>query len=226
MKYIVIGLGSFGATLATTLTDLGHEVIGVDIDENQVEAIKDKITHAITLNATNEQSLKTLPLDSADTVIIGIGKDAGSSIMATALLKKLEVKEILCRAVSDIHQTVLETMGVEKIIHPERETAERLAMTLELDHVLEAFSLTNEFKIAEVEVPRECIGQTIEALQLPQRYNLLILTLKRNVRKKNLLGVWKPLKEVVGVIKPGEMVREGDVMVVFGAKKDIKRFVG
>jgi trk system potassium uptake protein TrkA len=226
MKYIVIGLGSFGATLATTLTDLGHEVIGVDIDENQVEAIKDKITHAITLNATNEQSLKTLPLDSADTVIIGIGKDAGSSIMATALLKKLEVKEILCRAVSDIHQTVLETMGVEKIIHPERETAERLAMTLELDHVLEAFSLTNEFKIAEVEVPRECIGQTIEALQLPQRYNLLILTLKRNVRKKNLLGVWKPLKEVVGVIKPGEMVREGDVMVVFGTKKDIKRFVG
>lgn len=226
MKYIVIGLGSFGATLATTLTDLGHEVIGVDIDENQVEAIKDKITHAITLNATNEQSLKTLPLDSADTVIIGIGKDAGSSIMATALLKKLEVKEILCRAVSDIHQTVLETMGVEKIIHPERETAERLAMTLELDHVLEAFSLTNEFKIAEVEVPRECIGQTIEALQLPQRYNLLILTLKRNVRKKNLLGVWKPLREVVGVIKPGEMVRDGDVMVVFGAKKDIKRFVG
>ena len=125
MKYIVIGLGVFGSSIAEKLAEMGNEVIGVDLSMSKVESIKDKITHAISLDATDIEAVKNLPLDDTDIVIIGIGQDKAANIMAGALMKQLHVKRLISRAVDPLQRTVLETMGIEEIIHPERETADR-----------------------------------------------------------------------------------------------------
>lgn len=225
MKYIVIGLGSFGSTLSATLTEMGHEVIGVDTDIDRVEKVKDQVTHAIALDATNQQALETLPLASADVVIVGIGKDAGSSIMATALLKQMKVKRLISRAINPLHQTVLETMNVEEIVQPEKEAAQRLATRLEFDEVIDSFRLTDRYTIAEVSIPTDCIGRTVAQLQLPDRFNLVILTVIRKQTQRNLLGVVKPVREVIGVISSDTELFAGDILVIFGAVDDIRRFI-
>ena len=225
MKYIIIGLGNFGTSLAITLTDMGHEVIGVDKEMTLAESIKDQITHSICMDTTNQQAIKTLPLKDADTVIVGIGENEGASIMTTALLKKMGVERLICRAVSPIHQTVLETMNVQEIVHPEKEMAERLAMKMEFEHVVEAFSLTDKYKIAEVDIPKECVGKTIGAVNFPEEHNLSVLTIIRKKQRRNLLGVIKPIQEVTGVIKRDMQLEEGDLLVIFGAREDIKKFV-
>ncbi len=225
MKYIVIGLGTFGATLSTMLAEMGHEVIGVDSSMERVQVAKESITHAVCLDATNEQALETLPIRSADRIIVGIGKDAGASILTTALLKQKKVQHIISRAISKLHQTVLEAMGVDSIIHPERETAERLAMKLEFDEVMDSYSLSDNYKIAEIQAPEFCHEKTIEELALPQKFNLIVLTIIRQVKKENLLGQAKPVNEILGSVKPGMKVIKGDKLVLFGAREDIRSFM-
>ncbi|MEM4250192.1 MAG: TrkA family potassium uptake protein, partial [Candidatus Nitrosotenuis sp.] len=125
MKFIVIGLGNFGSSLASRLTSMGHEVIGVDSDMRKVESSKDKITHVIKLDSTDTTAINTLPLREIDVAIIAIGEDFGASIMTTALLKQNNVKRLISRALSPLHEKVLEAIGVSEIIHPEQESADR-----------------------------------------------------------------------------------------------------
>ena len=91
MKYIIVGMGSFGGFLAARLTELGHEVVGVDSSEIKIEQVKDKITHAILMDATDAETVKTLPYKDSDAVIITIGENVGASIMVTAIFKQLNL---------------------------------------------------------------------------------------------------------------------------------------
>lgn len=225
MQYIIIGLGNFGTTLATKLTQAGHEVIGLDINIQKVEALKDQITHAIAMDTTNEQALKTLPLKTADAIIVGIGKNEGANILTTALLKKLGAQSLICRAVSSLHQTVLESMGITEIIHPENLAAVQLALKMEFSTAFEAFSLNDQFKIVEVEVPHSFVGQSIESIALPEKNNILILTIRRTKMQKNFLGIEKQTLEAIGMINKDTILREGDHFILFGKKKDIATFI-
>ena len=106
MKYIVIGLGNFGLSLAEKLTKLGNEVIGIDNSMTKVEAVKEKISHAICMDATDEYTMTGLPWKDTDIVIIAIGEDTGANIMATAMVKKLHPNRIISRAITPIHETI------------------------------------------------------------------------------------------------------------------------
>ena len=119
MKYLVIGLGNFGSTLATTLTDMGHSVIGVDSNEHCIEEIKDRIDLAYIMDATERVSLRSLPLDEIDCVIVAIGQSMDSSLRAVASLKELKVKNIIARALDTTHSSILRAMDVQKILIPE-----------------------------------------------------------------------------------------------------------
>lgn len=131
MKYIVVGLGSFGAPLATRLTAKGNEVIGIDTNLERVNALKDKISHCICLNATNEETLAELPLKNTDVVVVCIGKDQGANVMVTAMFKNLGVKKLISRATNTIHEGILKAIGVDEIINPEAEAAERWSEELQ-----------------------------------------------------------------------------------------------
>ena len=119
MKYLVIGLGNFGSTLAATLTDMGYSVIGVDCKEHCIEEIKDRIDLAYIMDATERVSLRSLPLDEIDCVIVAIGQSMDSSLRAVASLKELKVKNIIARALDTTHSSILRAMDIQKILIPE-----------------------------------------------------------------------------------------------------------
>lgn len=106
MKYIIIGLGNFGASLAQKLTEQGNEVIGIDTNMTKVDAFKEKISHTICMDATDEFTVSGLPLKDTDIVLVAIGEDQGSNIMTTALLKNLQVKRLISRSINPLHEKV------------------------------------------------------------------------------------------------------------------------
>lgn len=127
MKYIVIGLGNFGTTLACRLTDMGHEVIGVDSNEHRIDDIKDRISVAYIMDATEKVALESLPLDEVDCVIVSIGQSMDCSLRIVAILKELKVKLIYARALDLTHKSILTAMNIQKIFIPESMAAEIIA---------------------------------------------------------------------------------------------------
>ncbi|WP_081211048.1 potassium channel family protein [Salegentibacter sediminis] len=225
MKYIIIGLGNFGTSLAEKLTAMGNEVIGVDNNLDRVEAIKEKITHAISLDATDFNAVTNLPLKDTDIVIVSIGEDLGANIMATALMKQLKVKRLISRAVSSLQEMVLEAMGVEEIIHPEEETAERWSKKLNLEGVVDSFEVTGEYSIVETEVPEEYDGKTLQELGLKRKHNIIVLTTIRIATENNEIGARKNVSIVQGVASAQTKLHSGDVMVLYGNNSDIKKLL-
>ncbi len=225
MKIIVIGLGSFGASLAEKLTKMGNEVIGVDIKLSRVEAIKDIITHAINLDATEIGAVSNLPYKDADIIVMAIGEDKGANILATALMKQLKVKRLISRAVSPLQEMVLEAMGVDEIIHPEEETAERWSKKLNLRGVVDSFELNRDFSIIETNIPLEYNGKNLEEIGLKRNYNIIVLTVISFVNEKNKLGILRKISNVQGVASAKTILHHGDIMVLYGHNKDLRKLL-
>lgn len=127
MKYLIIGLGNFGGSLASKLTDMGHDVIGVDNNEHHIEDIKDKISVAYIMDATDKSSLRTLPLDDIDYAVVAIGQSMDCSLRTVAALKELRVAHIYARAIDQTHRSILRAMSIEKVFIPESFAADIIA---------------------------------------------------------------------------------------------------
>lgn len=224
-KYIIIGLGNFGASLAEKLTEMGNEVIGVDLNMSKVEAIKDKITHAVNLDSTDVTAVSNLPLKDTDVVIVGIGEDKGANIMATALMKQLHVKRLISRAVSPLQEMVLEAMGVDEIIHPEEETAERWSKKLNLQGVVDSFEVNRDFSIVETAIPEEYDGKTLEEVALKRKYDVIVLTTIKFSGEKNEIGAMREVSNVQGVASARTVLHKEDLMVLYGHNKNIKKLL-
>jgi trk system potassium uptake protein TrkA len=225
MKFIIVGLGNFGASLAEKLTNQGNEVIGIDSSMVKVDALKEKISHTICMDATDESTVSGLPLKDTDVVIVAIGEDQGSNVMATALFKNLHVKRLISRAINPLHEMVLKTLGVDEIVHPEEETAERWSKKLCLKGVIDSFELNDEFSLVEANIPSRYVGRKIEELNFRKKYNLLILT---TIKKTEILGKLgtRIIENKVQGVASGELVLEkGEIMVIYGSNNDIERFL-
>ena len=219
MKYII------GGYLAKRLTNLGHEVIGVDSSESRIELIKDSITHSIVMDATDQAAVKNLPLKDTDVVIIAIGEDIGASIMSTAIFKQLKSNRIIARAINQLHETVIQAIGVDEIIHPEEETADRLSKRLEMKGVLDSLEISDEYNIVEVKVPSRYVGMTVAAADIRKEFYLNILTIIKIEQRKNLLGINTPHKNVIGVVTPEYKFENEDILLLFGKIKNIQDFL-
>ncbi|MFT7380448.1 MAG: trk system potassium uptake protein TrkA [Roseivirga sp.] len=225
MKYIIIGLGNFGASLAEKLTRIGHEVIGVDNDMSKVEAVKEEITHAICLDCTDAHAVNHLPLNDSDAVLVCIGENQGANVMATALMKKMKVKRLISRAVSPLHQTVLEAMGVDEIVHPEQESASRWAKRLNIEGVVDSFELNEEYSIVEAKVPSKFVGQTVLEIGFKKNFDVVVLTTIKEEVKKNMLGVNTTVMKVQGVASSKTAMEKGDIMVIYGHITNIEKLL-
>ena len=225
MKYTIVGMGNFGAFLAQRLTELGHEVVGVDSRPNRIEMIQDKITHAVVLDATDLQAVKNLPMKDCDVVIIAIGEDVGASIMTTAIFKQMNPKRIIGRAINQLHETVIRAIGVDEIIHPEEETAQRLAKRLELTGVLDSLEISDDYNIVEVKLPKRYIGLSLVEANIRNEFSLNILSTIKMKEKTNLLGMKSLKKQVTGVIMADYIFAEEDILLIFGMVKDIHKFL-
>ncbi|WP_264559845.1 potassium channel family protein [Flavobacterium sp. N2270] len=224
MKIIVFGLGNFGMSLSLSLTETGNEVIGIDKQMDKVNLVKDKISHAICMDSTNELAYEAVPLKDADKVVVAIGESEGAAIITTAIIKKLSNVKIISRALSPIHDTVLEAMGIHSIIHPEQESADRLTKQINFKSTLENYQLDDNYTISEVKARKEFIGKTLEELDSIDKYRLTLVTIIRKKEKRNLIGKKNTIKESIGRPSPETVIEECDILVVYGNNKDIEKY--
>lgn len=225
MKYLIIGLGNFGASLAEKLTTQGNEVIGIDTSMNKVDALKEKISHTICMDATDEFTVSGLPLKDTDIVIVAIGEDQGANVMVTALLKNMNVKRLISRAINPLHEKVLKALGVDEIVHPEEETAERWAKKLCLNGVVDSFELSDDYSIVEVNLPLKYVGKKISEIDIRRKFNLLVLTTIKSSQEKNSFGRTSKVSRVQGVVSPNLILDKDDILVVYGSNIDIERLL-
>lgn len=223
MKYIVVGLGNFGSSLALKLAEGSHEVIGVDHNEEHLNLYKEKLTHVLKMDSTSELAVSQLPLSDADGVIICIGEDSGAAITTAALFKKYVPNcRIVARATSDIQKTIFEAMGVEEIINPESEYADSFANRLTISGNMNTFLLDSKYEIAEFKVPADFIDKTIGEIDIINNWQVSLITIIRHKERKNLLGVKVAGTKVIGVLSGDTKFEENDTLVLFGRIKKLE----
>lgn len=224
MKYIVLGLGHFGKSLAVQLTERGHEVIGVDIRIGIVEQLKDKITHTICMDTTDREAVSSLPLKDSHAVIVAIGEDGGASLMTTALLKQLQVRRIIGRVINDLQKTVLDAMDIKEYIMPEEDAASRLALRLDNIDIVDSFKISEKYSIIETKVPGKYVGMSLREADLTNKYRVIVLTTIRKYETRDKGNV-RIENEATGIATSSTILEEGDLLVLFGQISDIRRLI-
>lgn len=225
MKYIVIGLGNFGGSLALRLTELGHEVIGVDINAERVEKLKSRLSTTITMNAVTMETLSVLPLQQVDIVVVAIGTDFAASTQAVAALRQSGVQRIVARGLTALHVGVLQTLGVERVVFPEKDAAEAVAQTMSLGGFLSSYRIDNANYILQFVVPPTLVGKTIEQSAITQDYQLRIIALKKVMQVKNMLGLSHSERVIASDTTSETVIEKGDILVVYGLLKNYDRMV-
>jgi trk system potassium uptake protein TrkA len=215
-QFGVIGLGRFGSAMATTLVELGHDVVGIDGDEGRVQELADLITHAVQLDATDAKALRAAGIQDVDVAVVSIGEHIESSLLVVMLLHELGVKTIVAKAVTPLHGRILEKLGVSRVVFPEREMAIRVAHSLVMPSAVDYIELSRDFSIVELPAPDAFVGQTLKQLELRPRYGLTLIAIKR---QDGATG------RVVTNISPtaDEMIRRGDVLALLGANDRLNR---
>lgn len=225
MKIVIFGLGNFGMSLAIHLADTGNEVIVADRNSEKIELIKDKVSHAVALDATNENAYHALPLKNTDIAVIAIGVDEGAAIMSTAIVKKISKAKIISRSSSAVQDTIFEAMGVDQIIHPEQEYAERMTKKINLKGSIDNFEIDDEYLVSEVEICDSMVDKTVISSKFRKNYNLNIITILRKKHYTNLIGRKAVKQEVIGMPKPDTVFKKKDILVVFGKNSNIDKYL-
>ena len=177
-SYVVIGLGRFGTELATRLYDSGEEVMVIDTDEQQIDKIADRVTRAVAADARDLDVLRKLGVENFDRAVIAVGTDLAASALITMNLKTLNVPFIMCKAHDDTYREILERLGADQVIIPEREVADKLALSLTHAGIMEYIELSSEFGIVEMEPIPEWVGKTIRELELRSRYGFNVIAVR------------------------------------------------
>lgn len=207
--FAVIGLGSFGSTIATQLVSLNHDVIGIDNNKRNVESISDQITHAVIADATDEHVLKELIIQNCEAVVVAIGEDIEASILCVLHLKNLGMNKIWAKAKSKAHHMILTHLGVSKIIHPEEDMGTRVAQSLSYPMVSRYMGLEDNHFIVKIEIKASLKGE---------RFNHLmgnIPAIKTILHKRG--------KEILYNIDPNLILQEGDILVVEGELEPLRK---
>ena len=224
MKCIVIGLGTYGRVLVDELSELGHEVVAVDIDSSNVDKVKDKCSAAFQIDAIDEQALSILPLKTVDIVIVAIGANLGVSVRLVALLKKMGVTHIYARASDVVHRNILQAFNIEKIIIPEEDAARSLVRQMDLGTKAELFRIHDEFGVFKFKVPQRLVGLAPNALKIEKEFNLSIIVVKKHCRVQNILGIEHDDFNVVKATETNQPLDERDELVCYGKDSDFRRF--
>ena len=206
----VIGLGRFGYAMATTLTSLGHEVIGIDGDEDKVRAVADNVSLAMQLDATDEKALRGAGIKDVDWAVVSIGENIEASLLVVTLLREIGITRIVAKAVTALHGRILEKLGVTRVVFPEREMAIRVAHSLVMPNVIDYIELSSDFSIVEVPAPTDFIGKSLRDIGLRARFGLTTIAIK-HLKKDGTVASTN--------IAPGpdDVIQEGDVLSLLGS---------
>jgi len=226
MKFAIIGLGDFGASIAVSLAEKGAEVMAIDHDMEVIEEIKDKVSTAIKMDSTDEKSIRSLGIDKVDTVIISIGTHFEDTVLTSVLLLQMGVKRIIARVNSQIQEKILIKLGVHQVISPEIEIAKRLATTLINEEIIDYLPLDENYNIIQMKSPRAFVGKSLQEIDLRIRYNINLITIKRVYQVKDeATGALITKERIYGVPTATTIIEENDILIVLGKDKDISKII-
>ena len=211
-QFVIVGLGRLGTAMIATLQSLGHDVLGIDTDEELVQDLSGDFpsAHLVAADATDESVLRDLNVGQFDGAAVVIGENMEAGILATANLKEIGVPFVVSRAVSKLHGRVLEMIGADRIIEPERDMGAQVARTMASPAVIDYVDLGEDEALIEAEVPKDWVGKSLSDLHLSRESGLTILAVKPKGKS--------------GTIPSGDTVlHEGDVIVVGGTKEALDR---
>jgi trk system potassium uptake protein len=202
-QVMVVGLGRFGSAVARELEKLGHQVLAIDRSEQRVNDIASDVTHALQLDAADEDALRGAGAGDFNTAIVAISSDAEPSIFATMVLKRLEVRTVIAKAGSILHGEILSRVGADRVVFPEREAGLRLAHSFNVPNVIDYLDVAPSFGIEKIRPPESFIGRSLGELDLKGRVGLTPIALRRG----NQVFV-NPARD--------ERVAEGDELILIG----------
>lgn len=201
----VIGLGQLGLKLAQTLNSLGHDVLAIDTDERSVQEAATMVTHAVQADATNESALRELGIGNFDIAIVTIGDQIEENVLATILLKKMGVRYVIARAANDLHGTILEKIGADKVLFPEQEMGIAIAHVLTLGDIIDYIPVAPGYGVVKLIAPPYFVGQSLSSIGFGAsgKWKVAVLLLLRS-------------QEVL--ISPGDsqVIKSEDAMVLAG----------
>lgn len=210
-EYAVIGLGRFGGSICKALSEEGLEVMAMDMNEDRVNEYAKIASHAVIGDSTDESVLKNLGIRNFDHVIVAIGENIQASILTTIMLKELGVKMVTVKAQNDYHEKVLNKIGADRIVHPERDMGRRIAHKIISNNVLDYLELSDEYSLIEIVANSRLAGHSLLDLDIRARYGINIVAIKRG-------------KEVIVSPLADEMIQKEDILIVIGSVADIGRF--
>jgi trk system potassium uptake protein TrkA len=212
-QVMVIGLGRFGSAVARELERLGHQVLAIDRSEQQVNDISSDVTHALQLDAADEDALRSAGAGDFQTAIVAISTDAEPSIFATMVLKRLGVRTVIAKAGSQLHGEILSRVGADRVVLPERETGLRLAHSFNVPNVIDYLDVAPNFGIEKIRPPASFIGKSLGDLDLKTRLGLTPIALRRG-------------QQVFVNPARDERVAEGDELILIGRDDKLDQLRG
>lgn len=202
-SYIVIGLGRFGQAVARQLCTLGAEVLAMDVRNELVQQVANDVTHAVVGDARDKEVLRALGVRNFECAVVAIGQDLAASVLTVMNLQELGVPYIVCKVQDETHRHVMERLGVQRVMIPEKEQAQRLARSLHSHNVLEYIELSEEYGILDVPAPKSWVGKTLKDLNIRAKLGV------------NIIAVEKDGKTIVS--PPADfLIGKDDIMVVLG----------
>jgi len=209
-EIIVIGLGRFGSSLASTLIEMGHEVLGIDADEEAVQMHAGLLTHVVQADTTNEHTLRQLGVGDAVTAVVAIGADIEASVLTTGALVDLEIPNIWAKALTQSHGRILQRVGAHHVVFPEAEMGSRVARLL-TGALIEYLALDDDFVLIETQVPRTLAGKRLGDTDLRAHFKVTVVCIK-------------PEGQAFTYAESATVLGEHDLIVVAGHRGDIERF--
>ena len=209
-EIIVIGLGRFGSSLASTLIEMGHEVLGIDFDEGRVQQHAELLTHVVQADTTSEKTLRQLGVGDAVTAVVAIGADIEASVLTTGALVDIDVPNIWAKALTQSHGRILQRVGAHHVVFPEAEMGSRVAR-LVTGALIEYFALDDDFVLIETQVPRTLAGRKLGDTDLRAHFKVTVVCIK-------------PEGQAFTYAESATVLGEHDLIVVAGHRGDIERF--
>lgn len=210
-QYVVIGMGRFGQSIAKCLSELGEDVLAIDMDEDRIADISAHVTHAVQADATEEKTLNALGLRNFDVAVVTIGSNLQASILITLLCKEIGVRFVLAKAQDELHGKVLYKTGADKVIFPERDMGFRVAHNLAASNILDYIEISGDLRIVDIATIDAWKDKSLIELDFRKKYGVNIIAIKRD----NKIANSTPLG--------ADIIKQGDSLVVVGNKEDIVR---
>ncbi len=208
-QFIVLGLGKFGKSIVSTLVESGMDVLAVDKDPEVVQEVSKIATHTVRADIGDINALNALGLNNFDVVIVGISSNTEASLIAVMAAKEKGCKYVLAKATTKIQKDILEKVGADRVVFPEKEMGEKIAKSLMDSSIIDYINLSDKFSIAEVAPLNKWIGLTLIESNIRHKFNLNIVAIKR-------------VNKIVVNPQPNEKIEAGDVLVVIGDNADIR----